>query len=91
MFLNETSLKVPILYIFSVNTSDEPVKKKTKRCSDVVHVIAPGQRKKLSNWLNGEYHDVNLFPAFFSDGKCGLMVSQEKGKFLASKTTVKNV
>jgi hypothetical protein len=43
-----------------------------KRNSDVVHVIAPGQRKKLSQWLSEEDHDINAFPDLFPNGRCGL-------------------
>ena len=55
-----------------MNTSDQPLRKKLKRNSDLVHVVAPGQRKKLSNFLTEEDHDVNAFPDLFSDGKGGL-------------------
>ena len=48
------------------------MKKKLKRNSDLVHVVAPGQRKKLSNFLTEEDHDVNAFPDLFSNGKGGL-------------------
>ena len=42
------SIKEYVCIIFSilVNTSDEPLLKKTKRDSDIVHVIAPGQRQE---------------------------------------------
>ena len=48
------------------------MKKAPKRNSDFVHVIAPGQRKKLSSWLAEEDHDINAFPDLFPNGKCGL-------------------
>ena len=48
------------------------MRKLPKRNGDVVHVIAPGQRKKLSNWLSEEDHDINAFPDLFPNGRCGL-------------------
>ena len=58
-------------YCILVNTSDKPITKKRKRNSDVVHIIAPGQRKKLSCFLVEDDHDINAFPDLFPDGKCG--------------------
>ena len=55
-----------------MNTSDEPLEKKPKRSSNFVHVIAPGQRKKLSFFLTEENHDINAFPDLFPNGKGGL-------------------
>ena len=57
---------------FSVNTSNKPIRKIPKRNGDIVHIIAPGQRKKLSSWLAEEDHDINAFPDFFPNGRCGL-------------------
>ena len=57
---------------FSVNTSNKPIRKIPKRNGDIVHIIAPGQRKKLSSWLAEEDHDVNAFPDLFPNGRCGL-------------------
>ena len=48
------------------------MRKATKRNSDLVHIVAPGQRKKLSYWLTEEDHDINAFPDLFPNGKCGL-------------------
>ena len=42
-----------------MNTSTEPVIHRNKRNSGAVHIIAPGQRRKLSNWLTEENHDIN--------------------------------
>lgn len=76
------SIKEYVCIIFSilVNTSDEPLLKKTKRDSDIVHVIAPGQRKKLSYWLTEENYDINAFPDLFPDGKGGLDDKSRKRK-----------
>ena len=63
-----------------MNTSDEPLLKKTKRSSDIVHVIAPGQTKKLSYWLTEENYDINAFPDLFPDGKGGLEDKSRKRK-----------
>ena len=59
-------------FFFLVNTSNKPMRKLPKRNGDIVHVIAPGQRKKLSNWLSEEDHDINAFPDLFPNGRCGL-------------------
>ena len=55
-----------------MNTSEEPLAKKTKRNTDIVHIIAPGERHKLSYWLSEENYDINAFPDLFPDGKGGL-------------------
>ena len=55
-----------------MNTSGEPLVKKTKRNTDIVHIIAPGERHKLSYWLSEENYDINAFPDLFPDGKGGL-------------------
>ena len=47
-------------FIFSVNTSDEPLKKKPRRCSNFVHEVAPGEKKKLSNYIREENHDTKI-------------------------------
>ena len=46
----------------------------------MTHVIAPGQRKKLSNFLVEENHDINAFPDLFPDGKAGLHDKSRKRK-----------
>lgn len=71
IFKNTYSITDTNVY-FLVNTSDEPLVKKTKRSSDIIHVIAPGQRHKLSCWLTEENHDINAFPDLFPNGKGGL-------------------
>ena len=55
-----------------MNTSTEPVIHRNKRNSGAVHIIAPGQRRKLSNWLTEENHDINAFSDLFPNGKGGL-------------------
>ena len=62
---------MPVFFVLLVNTSNEPLLKKTKRSSDTIHVVAPGQRRKLSNWLMEENHDTNAFPDLLPDGKGG--------------------
>ena len=69
-------------YYISVNTSDDPIRKKRKRNSDVVHIIAPGQRKKLSCFLVEDDHDINAFPDLFPDGKCGFNDTDREKKIL---------
>ena len=56
------------------------MRKLPKRNGDVVHVIAPGQRKKLSNWLSEEDHDINAFPDLFPNGRCGLNDAERQRK-----------
>ena len=60
------------LFSFLVNTSKEPIIHRSKRSSRAVHIVAPGQRRKLSNWLTEENHDINAFPDLFPNGKGGL-------------------
>lgn len=55
-----------------MNTSDEPLRKKTKRSSNFVYEIVPGERKKLNDWIREENHDTKAFPELFPDGKNGL-------------------
>ena len=61
-----------------MNTSDQPLIKKTRRSAHTAHVIAPGQRHKLSNWLTDENHDINAFPDLFPNGRGGLNDSRPK-------------
>lgn len=55
-----------------MNTSKKPIIHRSKRSSRAVHIVAPGQIKKLSNWLTEENHDINAFPDLFPNGKGGL-------------------
>ena len=66
-----------------MNTSGEPLRKKPKRSSNFVHVVAPGQRKKLSFFLTEENHDINAFPDLFPNGKGGLHDKTRKRKISA--------
>ena len=70
---------------FSANNSDKSLKKKLKRNSDLVHDIAPGERKKLTNWIREVNHDRKAFPELFPDGKCGLHDKNRKRKISATQ------
>ena len=37
-----------------------------------MHEVAPGEKKKLSDWLRDENHDIKAFPELFPDGRNGL-------------------
>ena len=63
-----------------MNTSDEPLRKKTKRSSNFVYEIVPGERKKLNDWIREENHDTKAFPELFPDGKNGLHDKSRKRK-----------
>ena len=66
-----------------MNTSDEPLRKKPKRCSDYIHEFAPGERKKATDWIREENHDTKSFPELFSMGKYGLHDTSRKRKISA--------
>ena len=74
-----------LLFFFTVNTSDEPLKKKPRRSSDLVYEIAPGERKKLTNWTREKHHDRKAFPELFPDGNCGLHDQNRKRKITATQ------
>ena len=60
-------------------------RKKPKRCADLVHEIAPGERKKLTNWIREENHDITAFPELFPDGLNGLHDRNRKRKITAKQ------
>ena len=63
-----------------MNASEEPLRKRPKRCSDFTHEIAPGEKEKLSDWIREENHDTKAFPELFHDGKCGIHDKERKTK-----------
>ena len=71
---------IKLAILFTVNTSDEPLRKKTKRSSNFFYEIAPGERKKLNDWIREENHDTKAFPELFPDGKNGLHDKSRKRK-----------
>ena len=71
---------IKLANLFTVNTSDEPLRKKTKRSSNFFYEIAPGERKKLNDWIREENHDTKAFPELFPDGKNGLHDKSRKRK-----------
>ena len=78
-------------FIFSVNTSDEPLKKKPRRCSNFVHEVAPGEKKKLSNYIREENHDTKAFPDLFHDRKNGLNYGRRKRKIPAKSNFARKI
>ena len=48
------------------------MKKKPKRNADVVHDFAPGEKKKMTQWIREKNHDRKAFPELFDDGLNGL-------------------
>ena len=61
------------------------MKKQPRRSSDFVHEIAPGERKKLSEWIREENHDRKAFPELFHDGQFGLHDKNRKRKITATQ------
>ena len=47
------------------------MKKKPKRSGEIVHDIAPGEKKKLTHWIREENHDIKAWPELFPDGLNG--------------------
>ena len=74
-----------LLFFFTVNTSDEPLKKKPRRSSDLVYEIALGERKKLTYWTREKHHDRKAFPELFPGGNCGLHDQNRKRKITATQ------
>ena len=61
------------------------MRKKPKRDGDLVHEIAPGERKKLTLWYREDNHDRKAFPELFPDGNCGLHDQNRKRKISATQ------
>ena len=77
---------------FLVNTSDEPLVKKTKRSSDIIHVIAPGQRHKTVMLVDRRKSRYQCLSRSISKWKRRTEWShKEKEDFLCSKLQSKNV
>jgi hypothetical protein len=55
-----------------VNTTAATLMKKTKRKSNDVYEIAPGEGKIPTNWLRDKDFDVNAYPILHPNGKNGL-------------------
>ena len=61
------------------------MRKKAKRDGSLVHELAPGEKKKLSDWLREENQDRKAFPHLVNDGRNGLYDKNRKRKLSASQ------
>ena len=50
----------------------QSLQKRPKRSSDIVYDFAPGEKKRLTNWIREKNNDRKAFPELFDDGKNGL-------------------